>query len=373
MKNQVKNKEKLDKKRFFEKWKDLSKKKKIFGIIGLLVLVVVIGNITGLFGGSSIALLNVKTSIAQHMDLRQEVSVKGIISGTDSANVYSPAPYRISRILVKEGDTVVEGQVLAELDAANARTQYNQAAIAVADAKRGYDTAASLFAEGAISKSDYLAARSAYQTASLGLQSQNIEDASNVTSPIAGTVTRVNTSVGKLANGSSSEALFVVENLEKLQMKVDISEFDISKIKIGQEVEISAEVLGEETVKGFISAISPTGEAKNLGSSEMVIPIVIAVDKGETNLIAGVTAKAVILTKILENTLTVPIDAIIKDVISGETSIFLVEEGLLAKIAVKVLLEGNFDVAVSGDIIEGDVVVLAPTFDMIDGVAVMVE
>lgn len=373
MKNKTKNKEKVDRKSFFGKWKSFSTKKKIFSVTVLLALVIVLSSVSGLLGGGKDAVLNVKAGTAKMMDLRQEVSVKGIISGTDSANVYSGAPYRISQIRVKEGDTVAEGQVLAELDAANARTQYEQAAIAASDAKRGYDTAAALYAEGAISKSDYLSARSAYQTASLALQSQNIDDASNVTSPIAGTVTRVNTSVGKLANGSSSEALFVVENLEKLQMKVDISEFDISKIKMNQTVEISAEVLGEETVKGFISAISPTGEAKSLGSSEMVIPIVIEIDKNQTNLIAGVTAKAVILTSVLENALTVPIDSIIEDVISGETSVFIIEEGLLTKIAVKVLLEGNFDVAVEGDIAQGDAVVLAPTFDMVDGMAVLVE
>lgn len=371
MENQIK--EKLNIKGFLGKWKTFSKKKKFLVVGVVLGFVLILNSMIGLFGSPEDMALMVKTGTSEMMDLRQEVSVKGTISGTDSANVYSSAPYRISEIMVKEGDTVVEGQILAALDAKNAHTQYNQAAIAASDAKRGYDTAASLYAEGAISKSDFLSAKSAYQTASLALQSYNIEEASNVTSPIAGTVTRVNTSVGKLANGSSSEALFVVENLENLQMKVDISEFDISKIKIGQTVEISAQVLGQEKVNGVVFAISPTGEIKNPGSSEMVIPIVIQIDKGETNLIAGVTAKAVILTNIAENVMTVPIDAIAEDVISGETSVFRINEGLLTKLSVTILLEGDFNVAVDGDIAEGDVVVLAPTFDMVDGMAVVVE
>ena len=346
MDKQNKEKKRQVFKKLIERWKGFSKKKKILTLAVFLIAALAFNGIAGQLGGASDAMLPVKVGTAQRMDLRQEVSIKGTVSGTDSANVYSSSPYRISDILVKEGDRVVEGQVLAELDAANARTQYNQAAIAAADAKRGYDTAAALYAEGAISKSDFLSAQSAYQTAALALQSYNIEDASNVTSPISGTVTRVNTSVGKLANGSSSEALFVVENLEKLQMKVDISEFDISKIKIGQTVEISAEVLGQEKVEGVVSAISPTGESKSVGSAEMVIPIVIDVDKGDTNLIAGVTAKALILTGIAENALTLPIDSIIEDVISGETSVFRVTDGVLARIAVTILLEGNFDVAV---------------------------
>jgi len=373
MENQLKEKRRLNINGLFEKWKALSKRKKIFSVAILLIFVMALNMLIGFWGGGEDTLLHVKVDVVKRMDLRQEVSIKGTVSGTDSANVYSSAPYRILQIRVQEGDTVSEGQILAELDAANARSQYNQAAIAAADAKRSYDTAAVLYAEGAISKSDFLSAQSGYQTASLVLQSYSLEESSNVTSPIAGTVTRVNTSVGKLANGSSSEALFVIENLENLQMKVDVSEYDISKIKTGQTVEISAEVLGKETVEGIVFAISPTGEIKNPGSSEMVIPIVIQIDKGETNLIAGVTATAVILTNIAQNVLTVPIDAIMQDVISGETSVFCVNDGILEKKTIQILLEGNFDVAVVGDIAEGDAVVLAPTFDMTDGMPVSVE
>ncbi|NCB42483.1 MAG: efflux RND transporter periplasmic adaptor subunit [Clostridia bacterium] len=373
MENQPKEKKKRSIKGILEKWKAFSGKKKVLIVSLLLILIVVLNMWIGSFGGNDDALINVKAGVVKTMDLRQEVSIKGTVSGTDSANVYSSAPYRILQIRVQEGDTVTEGQILAELDAATARSQYNQAAIAAADAKRNYDTATALYAEGAISKADFLSAQSGYQTAALVLQSYSIEESSNVTSPIAGTVTRVNTSVGKLANGSSSEALFVIENLENLQMKVDISEYDISKIKIGQTVEISAEVLGQEKVEGIVLAISPTGEVKGPGSSEMVIPIVIQIDKGKTNLIAGVTATAVILTNIAENAMTVPIDAIIEDVISGETSVFSVKEGKLTKKVIQILLEGNFDVAVAGDLVDGEIVVLAPTFDMTDGMTVTVE
>ena len=373
MESQNKEKKRLSFQGIVGKWKSLSKKKKIFVVILGFTFIILMSGVAGKLGGDETSVLHIKAGIAEYKNLRQEVVVKGTVSGTDSANVYSSANYRISNILVKEGDSVIEGQVLAELDAENARNQYNQAVIAAAEAKRAYDTATALYSEGAISKSEFLSAQSASNTANLVLQSYGIDEVSNVTSPIAGTVTRVNTSVGKLANGSSSEALFVVENLEKLQMKVNISEYDISKIKIGQTAIISAEVLGQGTVEGFVSAISPTGEAKGAGSSEMVIPIVIDIDHEETSLIAGVTAKAVILTNVAENALTVPIDAIIEDVISGETSVFRIADGLLVKVPVNVLLEGNFDVAISGDISEGDSVVLVPTFDMADGMAVIVD
>ena len=162
MENQEKNKKKLSLKSLPAKWKGFSKKKKIISLLVLFAVIFATTSVASMMGGPSNAALKVKAGSAKYMNLRQEVSVKGTVAGTDSANVYSSAPYRISQILVKEGDRVTEGQVLAELDAAKARTQYNQAAIAVNDAKRAYDIASNLYAEGALIFPECLSKRVPY-------------------------------------------------------------------------------------------------------------------------------------------------------------------------------------------------------------------
>ena len=49
-----------------------------------------------------------------------------------------------------------------------------------------------------------------------------------IKSPIDGTVTRVNVNIGRYDKDTeNSQAMFVVENLEKLQMKASVSEFDV--------------------------------------------------------------------------------------------------------------------------------------------------
>ena len=217
----------------------------------------------------------------------------------------------------------------------------------------------------------------------ISLSSFNITENANVTSPIAGTVTRVNATVGKLANGGSggsSEPLFVIENLDKLQMKVKVSEYDIGKIKVGQSATITAEVLGDVSVTGVVSHISPTGEARDAGGSEMVIPVVIDIDKGESNLIAGVTAKATILIDEVADVLTVPIDAVFEDPSTGETSVFIISENdTLTKVPVNIGLEGDFDTEISAAdesgsalLTEGARIVLAPSYELADGMAVTV-
>ncbi len=312
---------------------------------------------------------------AEVMDLETVVTVKGTVEGADSADVYSTANFKITEILVKEGDYVTKGQVLAKLDTSELSSSYGVSNIAYNDAKKAYNDAAALYAEGAISKSDYEAAKSAYETARLNLSALNISEKSTVTSPIDGTVTRVNCTVGRIASDTENKAaMFVIEDIDNLKMKVLISEYDISDIKVGQEVSISATVLGKETITGTVSHISPTGEVKQGGNGEMVIPVTIDVNKGDTNLIAGVTAKASILTNKRENVLTVPSDAIFENPDTGEFSVFTVDEnGKLTQVPVTIGLEGDFNVEIlEGDIKDGETVLLSPTFENYDGQTVVI-
>lgn len=82
-----------------------------------------------------------------------------------------------------------------------------------------------------------------------------------IISPIDGTVTRVNINVGRFADETDdNKPMFVVENLQQLQMKVNVSEYDIADIQTGQKAEITADVLKGQTVKAVLwIGISPTG------------------------------------------------------------------------------------------------------------------
>jgi RND family efflux transporter MFP subunit len=204
------------------------------------------------------------------------------------------------------------------------------------------------------------------------VDSLNINDKINIKSPITGTVTRVNVNIGRYANDTeNAEPMFVVEDLQNLKMDVRISEYDISKIQVGQKVTITADVLGDDKVEGVVSRISPTGEQKDQTSKEMVIPVQIDVKKDNSKLIAGVTAKAKIEIQKKSNVLSVPIDSILEDPNTGGASVMVMNGTALKKVPVELGIEGDFNVEItSGSLKVGDKVVLNPTFDMTDGMEV---
>jgi len=347
------------------------KKKKLLIAAGIIITIfVALIIVSKVLPSGSQPALQVSTGAAESMDIEQVVSIKGTIKGSESADVSSSLNYEIISILVHEGDIVKKGQVLAVLDAEALQNDYQKAARALEESKFNYDASKELYQQGAISEEEYLKAKNAYENDQNSLStSSDVYDKTKIKSPINGTVTRVNVNIGHYANDTENqEPMFVVENLSKLKMDVKISEYDISKIKVGQKVTINAEMLGDQDVTGTVSRISPTGEKKDETSNEMVIPVQIDVDKGNTNLIAGVTAKATIEIEKKKDILSIPIDAVMEDPDTGDSYVMVFNGKTLKKVPVTLGLEGDFNIEiVSGKLSEGDQVVLNPTFDMKDG------
>lgn len=195
----------------------------------------------------------------------------------------------------------------------------------------------------------------------------------NIKSGIDGTVTRVNSKVGRFADDTEAEkSMFVIENIDKLQMKVNVSEYDIDQIKEGQSVTISADILGDETVEGVVSRISPTGEQKT-GSTERVIPILIDVIGKNDKLIAGINAKAKIHINLSKDTLYVPIECVYDN--GDKTySIYRVNsENKIEIIPVELGIENDVNIEIKGEGINvGDEIIMSPDpSTMTEGTVVM--
>lgn len=362
------------------KKKKKGRKKKLIAAIIILLAVAVGIKMTM---GDSTPVIPIATDTVSRMDIQQIISMKGTVEGNDRAEVTSALDREITSISVKEGDVVTKGQVLATLEDKeenkNQKYEIEQAENNLQAAKFDYDTSQKLYEEGAISQQDYIKAQTAYQNAQTALASAretDVDNDKNITSPISGIVTRVNAKVGFTASQmQSGTALFVIEDLSSLKMEVKASEYDIANIRVGQSVEISAEVLGNDTVEGVVSHIAPTGELKDASGKEMVVPVKIDINPNDKSLIAGVTAKADILVAEQKNAIAVALDALLTDPATGETYLFVVkDDNTLSRQVVTTGLESDFFAEITSDNIkEGDVIVSSPTADMTDGMTVVTE
>ena len=97
------------------------RKKKKFKKRWLVLAVVVLAAAGGLLlrkkGANTQTVLASDTQVLSYMDLESSVSATGTVESSDTTKVYSTLAYQVKSVLVEVGDTVQEGDLLAELDA----------------------------------------------------------------------------------------------------------------------------------------------------------------------------------------------------------------------------------------------------------------
>ncbi len=400
--------------------KKKKKKRKLILISAAALLVIGIVAVKLLTGSDSSVYLSTHTLVQETIE--QKISATGTVTGSDSAEIGSSLNYEVIRINVKEGDIVKKGDILGVLDSKVLQSDYDMAVkelevsrlqlqeqrtsaelavqerqIDYNEAKRQNEIMKQLYQEGGASNDelvqsnialekaafalsaaqDQLARASASGSASLGIdiKQEIVEtkkdnlDKANITSPIDGTVTRVNAKIGRIPTAQDQvRAMFIVENLQDLIIKVSISEYDISNVKVGQKVIITSDVLRGGSAEGEVARIAPTGESvQGTSTKEMRIPVEIKItSKGD--LIAGVNARAEILIEKRENVLVAPLEAILD--VDGEKYVLLGNDGTIKRVKVTTGVEGLTNVEISSSELKaGDIIITNPSLDYADGMS----
>lgn len=403
--------------------KKIFKKKRVLILLLLLIIAVPVIIAFNKNKGETVIAANIE--ILDKKTIEQIISVKAPLEGIEKADVVSPLNYEIIEIRVKEGDIIEKGQILAVLDGEdleeqiaamknqielsrleqqdklkNIQIEYDNALLKVKELEESYNQNKILLENEIITKESFDKSEVSLNEAKKNLQSYNAVDGKIVLSqseikrleiqnqelekktedlekiliksPISGTVTRVNVNIGRYAKDTENEkAMFVVENLNTLQMKVSISEYDIGKVKLGQEVDIYSDVLNGETAKGIVARISPTAEQKDNNAMERVIPVVIGITQKPDNLIAGVIATAKIKVAKSENVFAVPSGALIQDENSNLQVFTLNDDNTVKSIKVETGLETDLDTEIlSEELKEGMSIIANPDNSYTDGMIV---
>ncbi len=404
--------------------KTMSRKKK-WMLAGTGALAVFL--LASAFGGREEAVPQAAVVPLEIRDIQEVLSLSGPISGTDSVDVVSNIHAEILSIDVKEGDKVKKGQLLAVLDSQDlereveiAKNAYDTAVVQKEEKDReahlGYEKAlqdynkaaadhsrvSQLAAAGFISQTELEQSANAMNDARRQKESYRVEDGkgcanrsfelavlnaawelqkkqeelekTRITSAIDGTVVRVNSKVGQFADKvEDDKPMFIIENLEQLELELKVSEFSVGKVKIGQKAVISADILGSETEEGQVVKISPTGEEKGGGSTERVVPATIRIEGENTRLIAGINARAQLMIDEAEAAFVVPSSALAER--ENGTCIAVADQGILRWIPVQTGVDADVSVQVlpetEGSLKEGMQVLSEPDISLKEGTKII--
>ena len=242
--------------------------------------------------------LRVTTAKAEARAAGERVSVLAELRVNQDAyaEVASPSPARVVRVLVKAGDEVKANQPLVELtsgDMSKARAEVQGADARVGLAKKNLERKKALLAERLVPERDVFDAQAvvteaeASRTVAAGALKQFAGSEGGqglmLRSPVAGTVIDRDVVVGQLAD--PSKTLFRIGDLSKLWLVAHVFERDAVRVQVGGTGTASFAALPGTTVEGKIVWIG-----REVDSSSRTIPVRLEVPNPAGVLRPGMSA-----------------------------------------------------------------------------------
>lgn len=328
-----------------------------------------------------------ETTTIQPTSLSEMVTATGTMESVTSVDVGTQVTGIISNLYVDFNDQVKKGQLIAEIDKTVLQSELQSADATLASAKAtyeytkvNYERDKALHAEKLISDYEYQTTQKEYEVARMAYeksQADRVRAAKNltyaeITAPIDGIVVSREVEEGQTVVSSMNVAsLYVIADLDHMQVVGAVDEADIGQVKVGQHVTFTVDSYPDDTFTGTVSQvrISPT-TTNNVVTYE----VIVSTTNPDHKLIPGMTANLSIYTIELDNVLAVPLKALKFEPMEGEEgsklptpvalkqpaehSLWIERDGKLIQTAVTLGMKNSVYQQITSGIKEGDKVAL---------------
>lgn len=310
------------------------------------------------------------------------IATNGKVEPVDWAVARAERPGAVTKILIRRGQKVSQGEVLVELDATEAQTDLAVANARITQAhaeldvlakggrstdltdissnlerlkldldtaQKDHDTLARLLAKQAATKYEVLSAEQRIESIKLQIKALNdrkaslvgasdrtsaearLQDAqaaahlaesriqmSTVKAPVSGTVYQFDLKQGAFLN--SGDAVASIGLLDRVDVTVYVDEPDLGRVMKGMPVTITWDALPGRQWKGTVDK-TPTQIVAN--GSRQVGEVICLIQNPDMDLLPGTNVNAEIKSESVENALTIPKEAVRHE--SNQTGVFALD------------------------------------------------
>ena len=158
-----------------------------------------------------------------------------------------------------------------------------------------------------------------------------------------------------------------------MEVKADILSDDLSEVRLGQRVVITAPVLGQSNITGEVRKIYPQAEEKTsaLGVVQRRVPVIIRMDSASV-LKPGYEVRVAIETATRDNVLVVPRESV-RTVGEGQKEVMAVVDGKVRHLPVQLGVTNSETVEITGGLQAGDKVITDGSQNLAEGMRVKVN
>jgi len=298
---------------------------------------------------------------AKKTDLIAGVPVSGSLQPAIDIRVNSPVAEILQDVLVREGDAVKKGQVLARFStrslAPHAASAEAQRRVAAAD----FERMKNLFAEGAVSQKDVENAELGLRTAeaNAALSTQKLEEAT-LRAAEAGVIARRLVDAGSRVK--DGDHLFQLVNTDQLEFEATVPAQYVADVRVGSPVALIVTGLEGLAVSGRVSRVNAAADA-----ATRQVKVYVSVPNPGHRIVGGLFASGRIVLKEARGAVAIPQPGLKNDD-AGKTYVLIIENGRVARRDVTVGLsdEASGMTEITSGLNGGESVIVGP----IDGLRV---
>ncbi|HEU0226247.1 MAG TPA: efflux RND transporter periplasmic adaptor subunit [Arachidicoccus soli] len=201
--------------------------------------------------------VNVAPATIKIMD--KEIVRPAIVLANEEAVIAATMPGKIIQLNIELGDRVNKGQTIGKIDTRANDIQVKSLELAVAKMKTDFERNQSLYQGNALSESQFLDSKFAYNSKKLQLDQlkQQISD-SYIKSPLSGIITKKDHVAGEFVGAGTPVASVVDVNY--LKINVFVNESEVRYIKSGQKVKITSNLATDTAFQGKVIYVSPNAD-----------------------------------------------------------------------------------------------------------------
>lgn len=374
-----------------------------------IAILVVAGGIWGYFSGFKNDIKAPELVKVWRGNLQNYVVANGEVQARNLTDIGAQVSGQIKKLYVKIGDSVQKGDLIAQIDSVTQENEVknlqaqllideadlNATQIAANVAKTQFLREQKLFKADATSRESYENAQNTYYLKSATLEQIKAKinqtmikldtakkdlSYTQITAPLSGTIVSVPVKEGQTLNANqTTPTIAQIANLNELEIVMEITEGDITKIKPSQMVEYSILSNPQRKFYAPITTIDPglttlsdgkygNSQSSNSNSSSSSNSAVYyyakALAENKDNFLKiGMTTENRIIIDQSENALIVPLNALIDE--NGDKFVSVALDGFGAKFekrAVKVGISDNMNIEILDGLQEGEDIILPEEF-----------
>ena len=333
------------------------------------------------------------------------LNASGYIVAQRKAAVASKITGRLVSLSVEEGSRIKKNEIIARLENEDAQASYNQAVANLnvskhaleqaqaeqQDATVNYKRAGELVHKGYVSKSDYDAATARYLKAQAGVSAAEASVKANhaavqaaqtaveyalIRAPFDAVVLTKNADVGDIvtplgAAANAKASVVSIADMGSLQVEADVSESNVTKVKMKQPCEIQLDAIPERHYRGEVHMIVPTAD-RNKAS----IMVKVRFLEKDERILPEMSAKVAFLSRTVKPDEEKPRTAVPSGAVvnrEGKKVVYLVHDGRISLVSVKTREQLGDMIEVTEGVKPGDKLVMNPSGKLKEGSRVKVN